>query len=57
MLPFARSPLLSWEAIERLQPYDDLWELVYRWTSEARRPAIRQGTPKGFVIFVFLRKG
>lgn len=24
-----------WKAIERLQPYDDLWELVYRWTSEA----------------------
>eukprot|EP00434_Breviolum_minutum_P010848 symbB.v1.2.009564.t1/scaffold598.1/size183230/6 len=25
------------EAIERLQPYDDLWELVYRWTSEEKK--------------------
>eukprot|EP00435_Cladocopium_sp_Y103_P037772 s839_g10.t1 len=25
------------EAIDRLQPYDDLWELVYRWTSEEKK--------------------
>lgn len=25
------------EAIDRLQPYDDLWELVYRWSSEEKK--------------------